>query len=46
MVESFNGRISGLLQQTLFDSQAELEKTLPNYLKLSNHHILQRGIDS
>ncbi|UOD29980.1 hypothetical protein INH39_32285 [Massilia violaceinigra] len=39
MVERFNGRISELLQQTRFDSQADLKTTLLNYLKLYNHHI-------
>ncbi|MDC8756305.1 IS481 family transposase [Janthinobacterium fluminis] len=44
MVERFNGRISELLQQTRFDSQADLETTLLNYLKLYNHHTPQRAI--
>ena len=44
MVELFNGRISELLQQTRFDSRADLETTLLNYLKLYNHHIPQRAI--
>jgi len=44
MVERFNGRISELLQQTRFDSRADLETTLLNYLKLYNHHIPQRAI--
>jgi transposase InsO family protein len=39
MVERFNGRISKLLQQTRFDSRADLETTMLNYLKLYNHHI-------
>jgi hypothetical protein len=43
MVERFNGRISELLQQTRFDSAADLEKTLLNYLKLYNHHVPQRA---
>jgi transposase InsO family protein len=46
MVERFNGRISELLQQTRFDSSADLETTLLNYLKLYNHHIPQRAIGS
>jgi len=46
MVERFNGRINELLQQTRFDSRADLETTLLNYLKLYNHHIPQRAIDS
>ena len=46
MVERFNGRINELLQQTRFDSQADLETTLHNYLKLYNHHIPQRAIGS
>jgi transposase InsO family protein len=44
MVERFNGRINELLQQTRFDSRADLEKTLISYLKLYNHHIPQRAI--
>jgi transposase InsO family protein len=46
MVERFNGRISELLKQTRFDSRADLETTLLNYLKLYNHHIPQRAIGS
>jgi len=46
MVERFNGRINELLQQTRFDSRADLETTLLNYLKLYNHHIPQRAIGS
>ncbi len=38
MVERFNGRISELLQHR-FDSRADLEKTLLNYLKLYNHQF-------
>ena len=45
MVERFNGRINELLRQTKFDSRADLEATLLNYLKLYNHHIPQRAID-
>jgi transposase InsO family protein len=44
MVERFNGRINELLRQTRFDSRADLEATLLNYLKLYNHHIPQRAI--
>jgi transposase InsO family protein len=43
MVERFNGRISELVQQTRFDSRADLKTTLRNYLKLYNH-IPQRAI--
>jgi hypothetical protein len=46
MVERFNGRINELLQQTRFDSEADLETTLLNYLKLYNHHIPQRALDA
>ena len=46
MVERFNGRINELLQQTRFDSRADLQTTLLNYLKLYNHHIPQRAIGS
>lgn len=41
MVERFNGRINELLQQTRFDSRADLQATLMNYLKLYNHLIPQ-----
>jgi hypothetical protein len=44
MVERLNGRINDLLQQTRFDSRANLEATLLNHLKLYNHHIPQRAI--
>src|SRR5476651_2363912 len=40
----FTDRISELLQQTRFESRADLETTLLNYLKLYNHHIPQRAI--
>jgi transposase InsO family protein len=38
MVERFNGRINEVLQQTRFDSQADLDTRLHKYLKLYNHH--------
>lgn len=46
MVERFNGRINEPLQQTRFDSRADLQATLMNYLKLYNHHIPQRALDA
>jgi len=46
MVERFNGRINELLRQTRFDSRADLQAALLNYLKLYNHHIPQRAIGS
>jgi hypothetical protein len=46
MVERFHGRIDELLQQTRFDSRADLQATLQNYLKLYNHHIPQRAVGS
>jgi transposase InsO family protein len=46
MVERVKGRISELLQQTRFDSRADLETTLLNYLTLCNHHIPKRAIGS
>ena len=45
MVERFNGRISEIVNQTLFGSAAELEATLLNYLKIYNHNIPQRALD-
>jgi len=44
MVERFNGRVNELLQQTHFDSRANLQATLLNYLKLYNHHTPKRAI--
>jgi transposase InsO family protein len=44
MVERFNGRISELCQQTRFESAAELEQTLKDYLLAYNHFIPQRAI--
>lgn len=46
MAERFNGRINELLQQARFDSRADLQTILLNYLKLYNHHIPQRAIGS
>jgi transposase InsO family protein len=46
MAERFNGRISELIEQARFDSRADLESTLINYLKFYNHHIPQRAIGS
>ncbi len=44
MVERFNGRISGIVNQTRFGSAAELESTLRNYVKIYNHNIPQRAL--
>jgi hypothetical protein len=44
MVERFSGHINELLQQTGFESSADLQATLLSYLKLYNHHITQRAI--
>ncbi|MFG6417387.1 DDE-type integrase/transposase/recombinase, partial [Roseateles sp. DC23W] len=38
LVERFNGRISEVVQQTRFNSGAELEATLTAYCKTYNHH--------
>ena len=46
MVERLDGRINELLQQIRFDSEADLEATLMNYLRLYNHHIPQRALDT
>ncbi|MFG6417379.1 integrase core domain-containing protein, partial [Roseateles sp. DC23W] len=45
LVERFNGRISEVVQQTRFNSGAELEATLTAYCKTYNHHITQRSLD-
>ena len=44
MVERFNGRISEIVNQTRFASQAELEDTLMHYLSTYNHLIPQRAL--
>lgn len=45
-IARFNGRINELLQQPGFDSRADLQATLMNYLKLYNHHVPQRALDA
>ena len=44
MVERFNGRISDLVNQTRFQSAAELDATLSHYLSTYNHLIPQRAL--
>ena len=44
MVERFNGRISEIVNQTRFTSEAELEDTLMHYLSTYNHLIPQRTL--
>lgn len=44
MVERFNGRISGIINQTRFASSAELESTLHHYLDIYNYRIPQRAL--
>ena len=46
MVERFNGLINELLKPPRFDSRADLQFTLLNYLKRYNHHIPKRAIGS
>ncbi|MGZ9709277.1 IS481 family transposase [Glaciimonas sp. GNP009] len=46
MVECFNGRIREIVQHTRFNSRAELEATLRNYLHAYNHHIPQRSLNN
>lgn len=46
MVERFDGCINELLQQTGFDSRADLQAILMNYLKLYSHHTPQRAPDA
>jgi len=43
MVERFKGRNSGIVNQARFDSTAELESPLRNYLKIYNN-IPQRAL--
>ena len=44
MVERFNGRISILLATTHFISSEQLANKLDEYLKLYNHHIVQKNL--
>jgi transposase InsO family protein len=44
MVERFNGRISELVKQTVFNSANELVITMTRYLKIYNYPIPQRNI--
>ena len=44
MAERFNGRISEVIEQTRFDSAAQLKATLMNYANTYNHHIPQRAL--
>jgi transposase InsO family protein len=44
MVERFNGRISEVVKQTRFESAAQLQSTLANYLLAYNHHIPQKAL--
>ncbi len=46
MIERFNGRISALLATTRFISSEQLENKLNEYLKLYNHHIVQKNYPS
>jgi transposase InsO family protein len=45
MVERFNGRIAEVIAQTRFESAAELEATLTEYVNTYNHRIPQRALD-
>jgi len=45
MVERFNGRIAEVIGQTRFQSAAELEATLADYVHTYNHRIPQRALD-
>ena len=44
MVERFNGRISHIVKSTYFAEIGEMQDTLRAYLKLYNHHIVQRNL--
>ena len=44
MVERFNARISEVVNQTRFESAADLEATLNQYVKTYNHLIPQRAL--
>ena len=45
MVERFNGRISEIVKQTRFETAAQLQATLKNYLSTYNNHIPQRALN-
>ena len=44
MVERFNGRISHVVKSTHFASSEELIEALKRYLKIYNHHVVQRNL--
>lgn len=44
MVERFNGRISHIVKSTYFAGIKEMQDTLDSYLKIYNHHIVQRNL--
>ena len=44
MVERFNGRMSEIVKQTVFNSVNELVTTMTRYLKIYNYHIPQRNM--
>jgi len=44
MVERFNGRISQVVKTTHFANIDEMTKTLNQYMKTYNHHIVQRNL--
>ena len=43
-VERFNGRISHGVKSTRFANADEMKATLPQYLELYNHHVVQRNL--
>lgn len=44
MVERFNGRIAQLTRTTYFANATEMETALKQYLRLYNHHMVQRNL--
>ena len=45
MVERFNGRISEVIRQTRFQSAAELQATLTDYVQTYNHRVTRRALN-
>lgn len=45
MVERFNGRISGVVQQTRFASASELESTLTMYPMVCDNRLVRLGVE-
>lgn len=46
MMHRFNGRIADLLHMYHFRSSEKLERSLQHYIKLYNHHLPQKALNT